>query len=92
MKRKSVVVDETLLEDARRALGETTNSGAITKALQNVVRNAKFWEAYRKWQEVARTEGMFHPDYIKEKTAKSKRLSAHQVRTSSSERKRRGTR
>lgn len=92
MKRTTVVLDEELLEGARRALGEKTNAGAITKALEKVVRNAKFQEAYRRWEHVAHTEGIFDPEYIKEKTAKSKGLSAHQVRTSRSVRNRRGTR
>jgi hypothetical protein len=99
MKRTTVVLDEELLEGARRALGEKTNSGAITKALEKVVRQSKFQEAYRKWEELARTEGVFHPDYLKEKSAKSvvaekpkKRVSAHQVRERRPGRNQRGTR
>jgi hypothetical protein len=97
MKRTNVVLDETLLEDARRALGEKTYSGAITKALEKVVRQEKFWDAYREWEALAHTEGVFDPDYIKEKTAKSlsapkRRLSAHEARAPKARKNQRGPR
>lgn len=85
MKRTNVILDEDLLERARRALGEKTYSGAITKALEKVVKQEKFWEAYRKFEELAHGEGVFHPDYLKEKAQKSlqrpkKQVSAHEAR------------
>jgi Bacterial antitoxin of type II TA system, VapB len=83
MKRTNVVLDETLLEKARRVSGEKTYSGAITKALQDLVRKHDFWEAYRKFEHLAHTEGVFEPDYIKEKVAKS--LSARKTRVSAHE-------
>jgi len=97
MKRTNVVLDEELLERARRALGEKTYSGAITKALEKVVRQEKFWEAYRKFEELAHGEGVFHPDYIKEKTRNSlqrptKRVSAHEARAPKGRGKQRGSR
>jgi len=94
--RKNIMVDERLLDKARQMLGETTNSGAIEKALQKVVRQELFWDAYRKWEKIAHTEGVFDPDYIKEKLANSlsqteTRVSAHEARVPRS-RKRRGPR
>ena len=74
MKRTNVVLDEELLEQARRVLGEKTYSGAITRALQKVVRQAEFWEAYRKFEQLAHSEeGFFDPEYVREKTSKSLR-------------------
>jgi hypothetical protein len=97
MKRRNVVLDEELLEQARRALGEKTYSGAITKALEKVVRQDKFWEAYRKFEELAHSpEGVFDPAYLKEKESKSlsttKRVAAHEARAPRSGGKLRGTR
>ncbi|HET8774885.1 MAG TPA: type II toxin-antitoxin system VapB family antitoxin [Thermoanaerobaculia bacterium] len=86
MKRTNVILDEELLESARRALGEKTYSGAITRALEKVVKQEKFWEAYREFEKLAHSdEGFFDPEYLKEKTAKSltaskQRVSAHDVR------------
>jgi hypothetical protein len=97
MKRTNVVLDEKLLERARRALGEKTYSGAINKALEKVVRQEDFWEAYRKFEELAHGEGVFDPDYIKEKTRNSlqrpkKRISANEARAPKARGKRRGSR
>lgn len=98
MKRTNVVLDEELLERARRVLGEKTYSGTITKALEKAVRQDKFWEAYRKWEELAHSdEGFFDPEYLREMSKKSlslakKRRSAHDVRAPRSSRKSRGSR
>ncbi len=86
MKRTNIVVDPELLERARRALGEKTYSGAVTKALEKVVRQEKFWQAYREFEKLAHSdEGFFDPEYLKEKAAKSlsppkQRVSAHEAR------------
>lgn len=90
------MVDEELLERARRALGEKTYSGAITKALEEVVRQERFWELYRKFEHLAHTEGVFDPDYLKEKAAKSvrptkRRISAHDARAPRNTKKRDGS-
>ena len=58
MKRTNVVLDEKLLEDARRATGEKTYSATITKALEEFDR-------------ASLAGGVFHPDYIAEKSANS---------------------
>jgi intergrase/recombinase len=100
MKRTNVVLDEELLENARRALGEKTYSGTITKALEKLVRQEKFWAAYRKFEELAHGEGVFDPEYVAEKTRKSviaqtrsrKRVSAHEARVPATRRKPRGAR
>jgi hypothetical protein len=97
MKRTNVMLDEDLLERARRALGEKTYSGAITKALEEVVRQEKFWELYRQFEHLAHTEGVFDPEYIKEKMAKSfrtskRRISAHDARAPRKQKKPDGSR
>jgi len=38
-KRTSVLIDDSLLKRARRVLGSSTNTEAITKALQGVLAN-----------------------------------------------------
>lgn len=97
MKRTNVMLDEELLEKARRMGGDRTYSETITKALEEYVRKRAFWEAYRKFEYLAHTEGVFDPDYIKEKMAKSvsaqrRRISAHDAREPrSADRKRRGS-
>lgn len=97
MKRTNVVLDEELLERARRVLGEKTYSGAITKALEEVVRQDQFWELYRKFEHLAHTEGVFDPEYLKEKAAKSvrpvkARISAHDARAPRNTKKHDGSR
>lgn len=97
MKRTNVILDEELLEKARRMGGEKTYSATITKALEEYVRKRDFWEAYREFEHLAHTEGVFEPDYIQEKIAKSlsarkQRVSAHEAREPRSSRKRDGSR
>lgn len=97
MKRTSVVVDPDLLERARRVGGERTYSATITKALEEYVRRRAFWEAYKEFEHLAHTEGVFEPDYLEEKKAKSltarkKRISAYEVRAPRSDKTRHGSR
>lgn len=66
MKRTNVILDEELLEKARRALGEKTYSGTINVALEKAVRQDKFWDAYRKFQEEAGKGDFFWPGYLEE--------------------------
>ena len=54
MKRTNVILDEELLEKARRASGQRTYSAAINEALAEYVRKRDFWTAYRKFAEEAR--------------------------------------
>jgi post-segregation antitoxin (ccd killing protein) len=95
MKRTNVILDEELLERARRVTGEKTYSATITKALEKVVRQDEFWKAYKEWEAIAQTEGVFEPDYVKEKLAKSdrtqpqKRMPAHAKRVARTKSKRR---
>jgi Arc/MetJ family transcription regulator len=84
-RRRNIVVDDELLETARKVTGEKTYSGTVTKALEEITRQTRFREALREFQELAWTEGVFHPDYIKEKMASSlsrepERVSAHEAR------------
>lgn len=99
MKRTNVVLDEELLETARQVLGEKTYSGTISTALKKIVKQGEFWEAYRNFEQLAHGEGVFHPEYIREKARNSvsatrvkKRISAHEARATPTGRKRRGSR
>lgn len=67
MKRVNVVVDEGLLEDARRLSGEKTYSATITKALEDVVRRQEFANAYGRFAELVSAGDFFHPGYIEER-------------------------
>ena len=86
MKRTNVILDEKLLEDARLATGEKTYSATITKALESVVKRKKFWESYRKFEEMAAKGDFFWPGYLEELrpnayTVKARaRQSAHEKR------------
>jgi hypothetical protein len=66
MKRTNVVLDEKLLEEARKVSGEKTYSATITKALENVVRKKRFWEAYGKFEKMAHEDDVFWPNYLEE--------------------------
>ena len=99
-KRTNIIVDEELLERARRATGEKTYSGAITKALEDIIRRHRAVEAYKKFEQLAHSkEGFFDPQYLAEKDAKSlsrrqpqKRISAHEARAPKGGVTRRGSR
>ena len=86
MKRMTIVLDDTLVEKARQVSGERTYTAAIAKALEEYVRKRNFWDAYKEWEKLAHSEeGVFDPEYIKEKTRKSlrrpkQRISAHETR------------
>jgi Arc/MetJ family transcription regulator len=94
MKRTNVIVNEDLLEKARRASGEKTYSATINKALEGVVRKHEFWEAYDEWEKLAHAEGVFEPGYLEELrpasraaiTKKKARLSANVKRAPRSKR------
>ena len=66
MKRTNVILDEKLLEDARLATGEKTYSATITKALESVLKRKKFWESYRRFEEMAAKGDFFWPGYLEE--------------------------
>jgi len=86
MKRTNVILDEKLLEDARRVTGEKTYSATITKALEKVVKQERFRKTLEEFQREAAKGGFFHPDYLAEKAANSlfeepkRRLSADEKR------------
>lgn len=80
MKRVSVTLDEELLKQAREATGEKTNSGAITKALEDVARRRRFWEKYKVWAKEVSKGDYFWPEALEETPQPRKRISAHDAR------------
>jgi hypothetical protein len=66
MKRTNVVVDEVLLENARRAIGERTYSATITAALEEVVRKDRLKKALDAFQQEAGKGDFFWPGYLQE--------------------------
>lgn len=60
------MLDEELLERARRVLGEKTYSGTINKALEKAVRQDRFREAYRKFRDEVTKGDFFYPGYLEE--------------------------
>jgi predicted transcriptional regulator len=100
MKRTNVVLDEELLEKARRASGERTYTAAITKALTEYVKKHNFWEAYKRFEEEAAKGDFFWPGYLEEirpnaysvLARKKKRVSADEKRMPRTNRAGRGTR
>ncbi|HUR81270.1 MAG TPA: type II toxin-antitoxin system VapB family antitoxin [Thermoanaerobaculia bacterium] len=101
MKRTNVVLDEKLLEKARRASGERTYSAAINKALAEYVKKRDFREAYRKFAEEAKKGGFFHEGYLEEirpnayaviDAKKKRRVSADEKRVPRKKSVRRGAR
>jgi hypothetical protein len=86
MKRTNVILDEELLENARRATGERTYSATITKALEKVVKQEEFRVALEAFDRESIKGGVFHPDYLAEKSANSffnppkKRVAADEKR------------
>jgi hypothetical protein len=100
MKRTNVILDEKLLEDARRVTGEKTYSATITRALEKVVKQERFRQALAEFDRLSLQGGMFHPDYLAEKSANSMfdepkaRVAANTKRVPASKKRnaRRGTR
>lgn len=66
MKRTNVVLDEELLETARRVTGERTYSGTITKALEAIVKQDRLQRALDEFQREAAKGGFFTPGYLEE--------------------------
>lgn len=71
MKRTNVILDEKLLEEARRVTGERTYSATITKALERVVQQTRFRESLKRFEEMAAKGDFFDPDYLAEKSVNS---------------------
>lgn len=97
MKRTNVIVDEELLEKARRLTGEKTYSATINKALEEVVRQKRFWDAYGRFEKLAHEGDFFWPGYLEELRPnaippKRKRVAAHVARAPRAKKsKRRGS-
>jgi Arc/MetJ family transcription regulator len=88
MKRTNVVLDEDLLEKARRVTGEKTYSGAISKALEEYIRRHDLVRALAEFEAEARKGDFFWPGYLEEirphaysvMEAKKRRISADEKR------------
>ena len=66
MKRTNVVLDEKLLEKTRQVSGERTYSGAITRAMQELVRRHDFQRALAEYETEVKKGGFFWPGYLEE--------------------------
>ena len=86
MKRQNVVIDEKLLEEARRASGERTYSGTIMKALQELVRVDRLDRALDEFYAAGAKGDLFHPEFLQEHRAtalsapRKHKISAHEKR------------
>ncbi|HEX8254109.1 MAG TPA: type II toxin-antitoxin system VapB family antitoxin [Thermoanaerobaculia bacterium] len=97
MKRTNVIVDEELLEEARVVTGERTYSGAIARALEEIVRRKRFERAFVTFSERVRSDDMFRPGFVEEnwpevaeeydRALKPKKRSAHEKRVPPSKKK-----
>ena len=65
MKRTNVILDEKLLEEARRESGERTYSAVIMKALTQYVRELRLSRALKALHGSA-TDDDFYPGYLEE--------------------------
>lgn len=100
MKRTNVILDEELLEKARRMGGEKTYSATINKALEEYVRKRDFWDTYKEWAQETREGGTFWPGYLEELRPESRavltktrqRISAHERRVPRKKSSSRGSR
>ena len=94
MKRTNVVLDEELLEEARRMAGERTYSGAINKALAEYVRVATVQQGIEALRAMG-SAGLV-PGYLKRIRPNvyggGERVAAHEVRASRKKGTRRGPR
>lgn len=84
MKRTNVILDEELLEQARKASGERTYSATINRALDELVRRNRVFSMIEEIR--ASPEELFAPGYVETmwphlaETPKKKRVSAHEQR------------
>ncbi|MFP5245878.1 MAG: type II toxin-antitoxin system VapB family antitoxin [Thermoanaerobaculia bacterium] len=101
MKRTNVILDEKLLDDARRVTGERTYSATITNALRRVVRQEEFRRALDEFQREAAKGDFFWPGYLEEirpnaysvlEEKEKKRVSAHEKRAPQKKSRRRASR
>ena len=86
MKRMNVMVNEEVLEQARRVTGERTYSATIAKALQEVVRKADVRAALERYQAEVSKGGFFRPGFLEEtrpnaySVQRKRRVSANEKR------------
>ena len=97
MKRTNVVLDEELLEKARRVTGEKTYSATINKLLAEAVRVADLKRMLSEFAELNKNGAMFNREYAEEMWPESaaviwprkQRASADEVRAPKKKAKRR---
>jgi Arc/MetJ family transcription regulator len=65
-RRRNIVVDDQLLETAKKVTGEKTYSGAVTKALQEITRRHDFKVALAELQEEAAKGDFWDRDYVEQ--------------------------
>ncbi|HEY0370386.1 MAG TPA: type II toxin-antitoxin system VapB family antitoxin [Thermoanaerobaculia bacterium] len=88
MKRTQVILDEELLEKARRVGGQKTYSATINKALEAMVKQDQFRQALKRFEDLTAEGNFFWPGYLEEvrpnaymvQEKKKKRVSAHEQR------------
>jgi hypothetical protein len=102
MKRTNVILDEELLELARKASGEKTYSATINQALKEFVRVARLTRAINEMHGVG--DEAFAPGFLEDYERRhpgvvwpkgivsKKRVAAHERRLPKSTSKRRGSR
>jgi Arc/MetJ family transcription regulator len=85
-RRRNIVVDDRLLETARKVTGEKTYSATITKALEDAVRRHNFQAALTELHEEAAKGDFWDRDYVEQMWPEvaqrlwPRRRSAHQRR------------
>jgi predicted transcriptional regulator len=86
MKRTNVVLDEELLEKARRASGKKTYSSVVNEALAEYVRRHDFKRALAAFQAEVEKGDFFWPGYLEEirpngyDVAPKRKISAYEKR------------
>jgi nitroimidazol reductase NimA-like FMN-containing flavoprotein (pyridoxamine 5'-phosphate oxidase superfamily) len=67
MKRTNVILDEQVLEEARRLAGERTYSSTINRALQELVKKQEGQQAaWRLMEQIMNDPEAFYPGYAEE--------------------------
>ena len=80
-----MILNEAVLEEARRLMGEKTNSATINRALEEIVREKRFRELLVEWEKLAAQRPIFRDGYLEEIRPRGysvvrKRISADEKR------------
>lgn len=88
MKRTNVILDEELLEKARRVSGERTYSATINAALKEFVRKRELLDAFDRFAAAAQDPEFFDREYVEQMWPDSAReIYRERERVSASERR-----